>query len=226
MSYFGLCKGMKDLKIPNLQEISPYKGFFADFYDSYVQYNFDVDIYLELIGLYGTNVLEFGCGSGRITIPLLRKGVNVTGIDTSADMVNLLFQKAINIPKKPDIILADIMKYVSNETFDIVILAEGTLCHFHTLPEKNKVFSNAYQSLRKGGVFVFNYLDLDPKTMASHEKPPRYLFNRKEKKYVIVTEKLDIENQKTILNLYGECTAPRCQDTNLKKLSYAPFCMY
>jgi hypothetical protein len=23
-----------------------------------------------------------------------------------------------------------------------------------------------------------------------------------------------------------DCTAPRCQDTNLKKLSYAPFCMY
>lgn len=187
-----------------MQEISLYQGFFANFYDTYVRYNFDIDIYCKLAGLYGSNILELGCGSGRIMIPLLKKDLNIIGIDNSEDMISLLYQKAAGIQKKPTIILSDIMEYTGNESFDIVILAEGTLCLFHTTQEKIKVFMNAYQSLRKGGIFVFNYLDVNIKSGVSYEKSPRYFFNKKEKKYIIILEKLDIENQKTILNFYGE----------------------
>jgi len=34
--------------------------------------------------------LEIGCGSGRLLIPLLEKGHHIDGVDTSADMINLL----------------------------------------------------------------------------------------------------------------------------------------
>ena len=39
----------------------------------------DRDFYLDLANEYGGPVLEFGCGTGRITLPLARRGVEVTG---------------------------------------------------------------------------------------------------------------------------------------------------
>ena len=38
----------------------------------------------------GNHLLEIGIGTGRIALPLLREGVNVTGVDISSRMVERL----------------------------------------------------------------------------------------------------------------------------------------
>src|SRR5262245_55510828 len=47
----------------------------------------DVQYYVELAALRGRPVLEYGCGNGRITLPLARHGVPVVGVDLSAPML-------------------------------------------------------------------------------------------------------------------------------------------
>jgi SAM-dependent methyltransferase len=42
----------------------------------------------------GCRILELGCGTGRVTIPLARDGHDVTGIDTSASMLETARHKA------------------------------------------------------------------------------------------------------------------------------------
>ncbi len=39
-------------------------------------------------------MLELGCGTGRILIPLVEKGIAVEGVDISAGMLELLTEKA------------------------------------------------------------------------------------------------------------------------------------
>lgn len=69
-------------------------GQFAAFYDVYVGgYAEDIPFYLDLASTCTTQILEVGCGSGRILLPLLQAGHRVTGVDISESMLALAQQK-------------------------------------------------------------------------------------------------------------------------------------
>lgn len=54
----------------------------------------EVDYYRAAVARLGGPVLDAGCGSGRIMIPLLRDGHEVDGCDVSADMIDVCRAKA------------------------------------------------------------------------------------------------------------------------------------
>jgi SAM-dependent methyltransferase len=69
---------------------------FAKFYDAYVgEYARDQPLYLGLASKVKTPIpiLEIGCGSGRVLLPLLRAGHTVTGVDISEEMLQLAKDK-------------------------------------------------------------------------------------------------------------------------------------
>jgi SAM-dependent methyltransferase len=47
----------------------------------------EVDYYADAIGRFGEPALDLGCGTGRLLVPLLDRGLAVDGVDVSADMV-------------------------------------------------------------------------------------------------------------------------------------------
>jgi SAM-dependent methyltransferase len=53
----------------------------------------DVPFYLEEAKVAGGSVLELGCGTGRLLIPLLSTGLEVSGLDASASMLEVARQK-------------------------------------------------------------------------------------------------------------------------------------
>jgi SAM-dependent methyltransferase len=54
----------------------------------------DIEFYTQQALEAGGPVLELGCGTGRITIPLLRAGCEVAGLDVSSGMLEVLRKKA------------------------------------------------------------------------------------------------------------------------------------
>ncbi len=52
------------------------------------EFDDDVDFYRSLAGRTGGPVLEVACGSGRILHPLAKAGLDVVGVDCSADMLD------------------------------------------------------------------------------------------------------------------------------------------
>ena len=57
---------------------------FARFYDlDYDSFQDDVAFYLGLAEHTGGPLLELGCGTGRLLIPLARAGFEITGVDLS-----------------------------------------------------------------------------------------------------------------------------------------------
>src|SRR5262245_11397040 len=50
----------------------------------------DVPFWRRLAAGGGGRVLELGCGTGRVTIPLLRAGCEVVGVDRSVEMLKRL----------------------------------------------------------------------------------------------------------------------------------------
>ena len=54
----------------------------------------DVSFYREYAGKQNGEILELGCGTGRITLPLIETGLKVTAIDSSINMINRIKAKS------------------------------------------------------------------------------------------------------------------------------------
>ncbi len=65
----------------------PYAGI-AELYDlEHATFEEDVVLYLNLARVVGDPILELGCGSGRLLVPLAEAGHRVTGVDLSPPML-------------------------------------------------------------------------------------------------------------------------------------------
>ena len=64
-----------------------YTGIVADLYGPLKRFAADPDPYEEFVRQVGGPALELGCGDGDPLIELRRRGVDVEGVDSSADMV-------------------------------------------------------------------------------------------------------------------------------------------
>ena len=66
-------------------------GFYATiarYYDAEnTDKNDDVPLYLELAEEHGGPIMDIGCGTGRVMIPLARAGHEVHGIDNEPAML-------------------------------------------------------------------------------------------------------------------------------------------
>src|SRR5690348_16290012 len=68
----------------------------APFYDiEHARFNEDLDMYRNFAELSGGALLELACGSGRVLLPLARAGYAITGVDSSAKMLDIARQQAL-----------------------------------------------------------------------------------------------------------------------------------
>jgi SAM-dependent methyltransferase len=115
---------------------------FAAFYDAYVgDYKQDIPFYLELASGCASRILEVGCGSGRILMPLLRAGCRVTGVDISDEMLNLASRKIKKEFPQGDCILLN-HNFLNGPLVPVFGLALVTFYTFNYLltPEDQKTF--------------------------------------------------------------------------------------
>src|SRR5262245_24681563 len=73
---------------------------------------------LEIAKRTGDPVLELGCGTGRLTIPLAQSGVDITGLDVVPGMIEHASEKAQDLAI--EWIQADARSYQLNRTFRLV----------------------------------------------------------------------------------------------------------
>jgi SAM-dependent methyltransferase len=109
-----------------------------------------VDFLAHLAG-DGT-ALEFAIGTGRIAIPLARRGVPVRGIDLSEAMAARL--RAKPGAKGIAVTIGDIATTRVEGTFRLVYLVYNTIGNLTTQDEQVACFQNAAAHLEPGGRFV------------------------------------------------------------------------
>lgn len=63
-------------------------------------------------------ILELCCGSGRLTIPLAKEGLNISGVDNSKTMLELAKEKAKNEKLEITFIEADIRNLDLSNKYD------------------------------------------------------------------------------------------------------------
>ncbi len=109
-----------------------------------------VDLLADLAG--GGDALELGIGTGRIALPLSRRGVRVHGIDLSPAMVARLQAKpgadAIRVT------IGDFATTRVDGTFRLAYLVYNTITNLTTQDEQVECFRNVAAHLEPGGRFV------------------------------------------------------------------------
>ena len=133
-------------------------------------------------------VLEIGCGTGRLTIPLAREGVcsgfTVTGLDTEAAMLDRarehLRDESADVQQAVRFVQGDARDLSSvgpsAERFDVILMPYGVAHHFLTYEDRLAAWQAAHGRLSPGGLFVVDITMPDHASLAeSNESGPRAL---------------------------------------------------
>ncbi|UCF09165.1 MAG: class I SAM-dependent methyltransferase [Thermoplasmata archaeon] len=119
----------------------------------------DIPFWLDQAERYGEPVLELGCGTGRITIPLAEKGMAITGLDISGPMLSLARTKAEERSVEVDWLKGDIRGFHLNRTFNLVILPFSTIAHLHKMEDIEAFLSCVKEHLAPKGRFILDYFN-------------------------------------------------------------------
>lgn len=99
----------------------------------------------------GDKIFEPLCGSGRFLIPFMQKGLDISGMDMSDEMLQKLKQKAPSAKA----FKADINKYISDEKYDYIFISSGSVSLFTNLTECKKILGKLKEMLAPDGKLVF-----------------------------------------------------------------------
>jgi ubiquinone/menaquinone biosynthesis C-methylase UbiE len=145
----------------------------------------DVEFYVSLVRrLQPRKVLELGCGTGRITLPLAEQGAqlafDVTGLDSQAEMLETAKKRQLEAPPKVRerlrLIQGDMRTWQSESAFDLIVIPCSSISHLLTLQDQLTVWNQCRRNLRPGGRFVVEITMPNMATFAdSFNVPPRAL---------------------------------------------------
>lgn len=88
----------------------------------------DVKEVVSRLGHPGITILELGCGTGRLAIPLSEAGASVTAVDVSRSM--LIQCRAKEGSERVKFVQADFLEMDLGEQFDAVVFSRNTLLGF------------------------------------------------------------------------------------------------
>ena len=105
-------------------------------------------------------ILDVGCGTGRHTIELSRRGYTITGIDLSETLLTRARKKAENDHLKIDFQQQDARYLSFNQEFDVAImLCEGGFPLMETDEMNYEILKSVTKSLKENSKFIFTTLN-------------------------------------------------------------------
>jgi len=105
-------------------------------------------------------ILDIGCGTGRHSIELAKRGYSVTGVDLSNSMLKRAREKAIEQKVNVDFKKADARSLAFKEEFDLVImLCEGAFPLMETDEMNYQILQNTAKALKQKGKLIFTTLN-------------------------------------------------------------------
>jgi ubiquinone/menaquinone biosynthesis C-methylase UbiE len=145
-----------------------YYDAFAPIYDRWSAHmTEDVGFYVELARESEGPLVELAVGNGRVAIPVAREtGRRVLGIDSSAAMLEQARERVSDAGVEVELRLGDMRELELEDPAGLIYVPFRSLGHLPTWADRRRVFERAYQSLRPGGRFAWNFFVFDPKTAA------------------------------------------------------------
>jgi 2-polyprenyl-3-methyl-5-hydroxy-6-metoxy-1,4-benzoquinol methylase len=154
-----------------MTELRPdwYDGFFEDDWLDEVGLKIDaertardVDFVVERLGLAaGARLLDVGCGHGRHSLELARRGFSVVGIDLSPRSIELARRAAEDEGLDVEFVRLDARELPFEAEFDAAVnLFTSVIGYFDDETEDLRVIERVAVALRPGGSFLIDTINL------------------------------------------------------------------
>ncbi|MVO99492.1 class I SAM-dependent DNA methyltransferase [Paenibacillus lutrae] len=186
-------------------------------------------------GIQPETVVDLGCGTGNISIPLARDGYKVTGIDLSDDMLAVAQHKAERQRETGPGILwlqQDLRDWELPQDEGADTVVSFCDCFNYLLEEEDilQAFEQAFQGLRSGGVFLFDVHS--PAQFTEYAALQPFVFDEEDIAYLwtceLDEERTEIEHALTIFvrenaagSASGEALFRRIEETHHQR-AYDP----
>ena len=106
------------------------------------------------------NILDIGCGTGRHSIELSKRGYHITGVDLSEAMLERAREKAKKANQNINFIRMDARNLTFVNEFDLALmLCEGGFPLMETDEMNFRILQNASKTLKSGGKLIFTTLN-------------------------------------------------------------------
>lgn len=140
----------------------------------------DLPFWLGMADKQGDPVLELGCGTGRVLLPLVRAGHRTFGLDNDFSMLSFLKSKWMSeiyhgFSHLPPVFQADLRNFHLSGLFPLIIMPCNTWSTLEPA-ERQNALKQIYAHLASNGLFVVSIpnpqllRDLPPKSVAEFEE--------------------------------------------------------
>jgi SAM-dependent methyltransferase len=127
----------------------------ADVYDLYVTSDLDIGFYAEEATKVQGKVLELMCGTGRVSIPLLEAGVDLTCVDASKGMLARLEERLHERKLEARVVLADVRHLdFGEEEFELALIPFHSFSELISPRDQELALRATSGCLREGGGLV------------------------------------------------------------------------
>src|SRR5262245_39415762 len=140
--------------------------------------NDDAHFFARLLAqVRARRVLEFACGTGRVTFTLaaaLRRS-EIVGVDASIEMLGkaCATRNALepSVRERVSLVEGDMRNWPgAGDTFDAIVIPCCSVSHLLTLEDRRRTWANAFRLLRPGGVFILDVRVPDLATLAESQR--------------------------------------------------------
>ena len=102
--------------------------------------------------------LDLGCGTGRMTLELARRGHDMTGVDASPEMLEVARQRAEEEGLSQDLLLLcqDMRSFELYGTVDVTVSCLDCINHLTRPSDLKKCLSLVHNYLSPEGLFIFD----------------------------------------------------------------------
>jgi SAM-dependent methyltransferase len=227
----GARRGGKDLElvagtVAHYEDPSYYTHTYARRLEDVRYY---VDLARDRVGPKGS-VLEYGCGNGRIAIPMARLGVAVTGVDLSSDMLADFRARLANEDATTRSRIAlrrgDMRNVSIGRRFELVLCPFNAFLHLYTREDVERFLARAKAHLAPGGELVFDVSIPEPLELA---RDPARAYHAPRFRHptagdvVRYTERFDYDKQRQILFVAMEFSPLGGGDSWMTPLAHRQF---
>lgn len=137
-----------------------YRRLHAEWYDlisSGMDHSNEIDFWAKRIEESGEPVLELGSGTGRVLVPLLERGFDVVGIDTSEAMMSRCRAACEARGLQAELHEQSMLEFSLPREFGMTFLTSGGLGLLTSDRDIQATFRQVMAHLMPGGLFVFGF---------------------------------------------------------------------
>lgn len=134
----------------------------ADLYDHVLPYKdrADVAFFVDAARASGGSVLELGCGTGRVLIPTARAGIEIVGLDLSAQMLDVCRRRLRAEPEAVQSLAGlergDMRAFDLGREFALVTIPFRPFQHLLTVEDQLVCLACIHRHLKKGGALILD----------------------------------------------------------------------